>query len=236
MSTRRKFTFPLANAANLLGDALADPDYADAMSMRLGEEFVSGFPNLVTAVTGGQAVQNSKTGDLSRLTAEQRADLREMERLASGARASAKLAFPGQDTVLRAEFQVGTGDSQSLAATVSRCRLIHTAAVKHAARLQAKGWLPADSVLLDTAILGLEEVAGDQDEAGDDRLDLTDGKIKAANALYAACQAIQNAANLQYPGGTDSEGNARNLTARARFLMDEFPPRDRPDEVVPPAP
>jgi hypothetical protein len=48
-----------------------------------------------------------------------------------------------------------------------------------------------------------------------------------ANALYADCLTIQNAARLQYPAGTDAAGNAKNITERARFLLEEFPPRDR---------
>ena len=32
---------------------------------------------------------------------------------------------------------------------------------------------------------------------------------------------------LQYPCGTDAAGNAKNITERARFLLNEFPPRDR---------
>lgn len=43
---------------------------------------------------------------------------------------------------------------------------------------------------------------------------LTNEKTIAANALYAACVTLQNAARLQYPAGTE----------RARFFLEEFPP------------
>jgi len=43
----------------------------------------------------------------------------------------------------------------------------------------------------------------------------------------------KNTARLQYPGGFDAQGNARNLTARARFLLEEFPPRNQPGAARP---
>ncbi len=52
-------------------------------------------------------------------------------------------------------------------------------------------------------------------------------KIIAANALYEDCLTLQNAARLQYPAKIDTTGNAQNVTERARFLLEEFPPRDR---------
>jgi hypothetical protein len=76
-----------------------------------------------------------------------------------------------------------------------------------------------------------------QDEALDERLNLTEAKILAANHLYSLCQKVQNAARLQNPANKPG-----TPTARARFLLDEFPPRDRsnPDggtgPSVPPAP
>jgi hypothetical protein len=32
---------------------------------------------------------------------------------------------------------------------------------------------------------------------------------------------------LQYPGGTNAAGHAKNVTERAHFLLDSFPPRER---------
>lgn len=230
MSTRRKFNFPLATLtrdAALLGKTLIDPAYQAAMTARLGAPFITAFPLKITALTGGTTAQSSQTGDLSTLTAQQQADFQEMERLAAGARRTARLAFPGQDTVLSAEFQVGEAGSKALAATIARARLTHAAALKYATELQTKGWIPADTTALDTAIKALADIAPEQEAAADDRLGLTNEKIIAANALYADCLAIQNAARLQYPAGTDAAGNAKNITERARFLLEEFPPRDR---------
>ena len=245
MSTRRKFNFPLAtltHSADLLGKAVVDPDYQAAMTARLGAEFITAFPAKITALTGGATAQSSQTGDLSQLTVQQQEDFQEMERLTAGARRTARLALPGQDTVLSAEFQVGEAGSKSLAATIARARLTHAAALKYATELQTKGWIPADTTALGTAIAALAEVGTDQEQASDDRLGLTNEKIIAANALYADCLTLQNAARLQYPAGTDAAGNAKNITQRARFLLEEFPPRDRekPDggtqDPTPPAP
>ncbi len=242
MSTRRKFNFPLASltrSAELLASALTDPSHQAAMTARLGAAFIAAFPGKITAVTGGADAQSGQTGNLSQLTAAQLESYEEMERLAAGARRSARLAFPGQDTVLGAEFQVGEAGSKSLSATIARARLTHAAAVKHAAALQAQGWIPADTAALRTAIQGLAGVDTEQEEAKDDRLGLTNEKTILANALYADCLTIQNAARLQYPGGNDATGNAKNVTERANFLLNEFPPRDRDQpedpETPPPA-
>lgn len=56
---------------------------------------------------------------------------------------------------------------------------------------------------------------------------MTNEKIITASDLYHDCLVVQNAARLEYPGGKDTTGSARNVSARARFLLDEFPPRDR---------
>jgi hypothetical protein len=240
MSTRRKFTFPLATlirSAELLRDALTDSAYQEAMTVRLGEQFIADFPSKITAVTGKATAQSGQKGDLSQLTAAQQADFKEMERLAAAARRSARQAFPGQDTLLSAEFQVGVIDSQSLSATIARARLTHAAAIKHVAALKTQGWIPADATALLNAINGLAGIDSEQEQAKDESEGLTNEKTIAANTLYADCLAIQNAARLQYPGGTDSKGNEKNITERARFLLNEFPPRDRekPDGETPPA-
>ncbi|MGL4399300.1 MAG: hypothetical protein ACRCXD_05500, partial [Luteolibacter sp.] len=199
MSTRRKFTFPLptlTSSAELLGAALTDSAYQAAMTLRLGADFITAFPGKITALTGDSAAQSSQTGDLSTLTDQQQKDFREMERLAAGARRSARLALPGQETVLSAEFQVGEATSKALSATIDRAKLTHAAAGKYATALQTQGWIPADTAALGTAIAALAEVAPEQDEAEDEKLGLTNEKTIAANALYADCLTLQNAARL----------------------------------------
>jgi len=156
--------------------------------------------------------------------------------LTAGARRTARQAFPGDDVKLRTEFQVGINDPQDLASQLVRAQKTLDASVKYAADLKKEGWLPADSTALGTALGTLSGVALDQDEALADRAQFTAALTRAANALYKLCLSVQNAARLQYPStqpGTEA--------ARARFLLETFPPRDRsqPDPhppTPPPAP
>ena len=85
------------------------------MEERLGDDFAGKFADAITAITGKSFALSSQTGDVSGLTLDHAANLKEMERLVAGARRSAKRAFPGQDTVLHAEFQVGNFESKSFA-------------------------------------------------------------------------------------------------------------------------
>ena len=98
--------------------------------------------------------------------------------------------------------------------------------------MKKQGWLPADATALQTALATRSGVVLDQDEALADRVQFTAELTRAANPLYKLCQACQNATRLQYP-----ETQPRALAARARFLLDTFPPRDRsPSEPTPPPP
>ncbi len=227
MNTRRKFGFPLATltrSAGLLHGAIINPAYKQAMEERLGDDFTGKFANAISAVTGTSVAQSSQTGDVSGLTLEQATDLKEMERLVAGARRTAKLAFPGQDTVLRAEFQVGNFDSKTFASEIERARKTHAAVIKYAAELKSKGWIPADTVSLGQAIADLHDSGLEKEGASDDRLGMTNEKIIGANTLYTYCLTVQNAARLQFPIKTDANGGVMNVTERARFLLEEFPP------------
>ncbi len=230
MSTRRKFNFPVATlteSARLFEAAITDPAYQPAMEARLTAGFITDFHTKITALTDGSTAQSGQTGDLSTLTEQQKKDLATLERLTAGAKRTAKLAFPGQTVLLHAEFEVGAPDSKSLAAFIAAATTIHVSSMKYSAELQAKGWLPADSTALDAAIQALSGTGTQQDTALGERLGLTNEKVIAANALYHDCLVIQNAARLAYPALTDAAGNAQNVTPRARFLLEEFPPRDR---------
>lgn len=240
MSDKRKFSFPLStllHAADSLNDALGDLDYAAAMAERLDDTtptppviFRTLLETALAAVRTQVENQGSKTGDAGSLTTEQTAAFAEVERLTSAARRSARQAFPGDEVKLRSEFQVGINEPQDQAAVITRAGKTHTAAVKYAADLKKQGWLPADATALGTALATLGGVVLDQDEALADRAQFTAELTRAANTLYKLCQACQNAARLQYP-----ESQPGNEAARARFLLDTFPPRDRgPSE--PPAP
>lgn len=230
MSTRRKFAFPLSaltKPAQDLLSALNDPKYSAAMQARLGVSITSDLNNRLSTVTVSTGSQSAAAGEIGELTDEQLADFREVERLVAGARRSARLAFPSNATRLHDEFQVGIETPKTLAAELQRAEIVRDSCVRHATALAAKGWIAQDATDLAAAIAALTTTGSEHSEKKDDKLDLTNNKTAAANALYDECLRVQNAARLQYPDKTDSAGNKINATARARFLLDEFPPRDR---------
>lgn len=226
MKPKFKFALPvLTSAAERLLAAINDPDYSAAMTERLGADFATEFQGRLAAVPTARIHQGSQNARIADLTTAQEAAFDEMERLLSAARRSARLAFPGDTTRLREEFQVGVDTPKTLAAEVHRAGIVLAAVQTHADILKTKGWIARDTTALRNAIATLtgEDLA--QEEAIDDRLNLTTEKIAAANTLYADCLAIQNAARLEYPAKV--AGQPAHATERARFLLDEFPPRDR---------
>jgi len=214
----------LIHAAERLESALNDPAYAPAMAERLGEGFAAAFAEKIAAVPQAKHQQVGQITKISDLTDEQEAAFDEVERLTAGVRRTAKLAFPGDTTRLREEFQVGIDNSKSLAAELQRASIILASVKKYATALQAKGWVARDTTALETALGLLTGKDEEQEQAKDDKLNLTAEKT-AANALYLDCLAIQNAARLEYPAKVG--GQPAHATERARFLLDEFPPRDR---------
>jgi hypothetical protein len=70
-------------------------------------------------------------------------------------------------------------------------------------------------------------------------MELTGDATRAANALYDELLRVQNGARLQWPlppAGVEIASGI--LSARNKFLLDTFPPRDRsqPDAGATPAP
>ncbi len=216
------------------------------MAERLHEEtdttednFTTRFLAQITLVGGKGIEQSSTTGDIGQLTQAQTDALDEFERLCTGARRSAKLAFPGDTTLLHSEFQVGkhgAADSDTLEDIKTRVNLIIAACKKYAAALKKKGFLPKDTVELETNLGILTGKGLVQEKTLDTRVGLTAEKITAGNVLYEMTLTVQNAARLQYPST-----KVGNDTARARFLLEEYPPRDKSDPAdgtqttVPPA-
>ena len=232
----RKFNFPLSvrlGSSRRLYDALSDADYAATMGERLNadtdtptDNFTIRFEAKITAFSTGQANQNAQTGQAGTLTRDQTADFQEMERLIAGARRSARLAFPDDPVKYHSAFQVGINEPNTLDAELDRAGIIVASCQKaeNVAPLKAQGWTAADSTALAAAVSQLSGTSLAKGDAVDDRIGLTSQKITAANAVYADALRIQNAARLQYPANKPG-----NETARARFLLDEFPPRDRSD-------
>lgn len=234
--SHRKFKGPLSAlllAGDQLQDAVTDTDYATAMQERLGANAGTILAGKLAAVRTELEHQSGQTGTAGTLTQHEHAAFGDVERLTSGARRSARLAFPGQEVVLHSEFQVGVDTPKTLAAELERADLIKTACVKYATQLAAKGWLARDTTALGAAIAALSGTDTDQGEAFADRAEMTADLTRGANDLYDEMLRIQNAARLEYPStqpGTEA--------ARARFLLNSFPPRDRsqPDGGINPPP
>jgi hypothetical protein len=221
----RKFKGPLSGllrAGDNIKNAVQDDDYATKMQERLGATIAADLTALLDDVRQQLRDQTGKTSEAGGTTQQQTAAFDEVERLTSGARRSARLAFPGEDVKLRSEFQVGIDSPKTLAAELERANLIKAACTRYATDLARQGWIARDTAALQAAIDACSGSGVDQTEAFADRAELTADLKRASNDLYDKLLTVQNAARLEYPStrpGTEA--------ARARFLLDTFPPRDR---------
>lgn len=172
MPANRSFSFPISvllRDAKRLHAALVDPVTGPAVARRLAKKNpVAGQPDIVFAplfdahiqiVENGGIAKSCAVGEIGQMTQEQIEAFAEMERLISGARRSATLAFLGNYVRLRSEFQIGIHEPADFASEIERAGKVHAACIAHPTARAAK------------------------DEA--------------------------------------------TLVARNRFLLDEFPPRDR---------
>ncbi len=221
----------LLGAARHLADALIDPDYAAALAERLDAKgdkptnnFVTRFEAKLTALGVDDSGQKTQAGHAGTLTRSQKTAFGEMERLVAGARRSARLAFPANPVKLHSEFQVGISDPSTLDAELERAQIILASSrnIDNAVALKEQGWLGKDTDALEAAVGQFADVNLAKTGAVDDRIGLTSQKIAAANAVYSDILRIQNAARLEYPSTKPGME-----AARKRFLLDEFPPRDR---------
>ena len=159
----------------------------------------------------------------------------------SAVRRTATLLFPKGDPRLHAEFKVGINEPQDLASELERARVILTGCQPHAEALAEHGWVAEDTQALSDAIELLGGADDDQEASSDKKKGITAARTLAANALYKQCLTVQNAARLAYP--STKLGKLDGMEeARARFLLDEFPPRggtatgQSPDPHGPPTP
>lgn len=196
--------------------------YAAQITARLPANHSTNARTLATQVSLLDAKQRGDRGDLGTLTADQNAKLAELQEKLGNARETAKKAFKGQDVKLREEFQVGINKPSDLASVVQRARIVLAAIQKtaHTAALQAKGWLPADTTELASAIDALDAADETQEGAKSTPTASTGDRNAKANQLYDALLAVQNAANLQWP-----ESKPANGSIRTEFRLGKFPPR-----------
>ena len=235
MSDQRDFDFPISTLtrdAKLLLGALRDPVVGPTVAARLKKKDPAALPfdqaleKQIGFVEKGGTDQSGALGGIGTLTTEQAAAYTEMERLLSGARRSAGLAFPGNTVVLHSEFQVGTGnDPQDLGSELERAGKVAAACVKYADDLGEHGWMESDTTDLDAAIETLTGGDDDKQTASSKKKGLTKARNLAANLLYKMCLSLQNAARLAYPNTRADDANV--VEARSRYLLDVFPPERR---------
>ncbi|MGL4399614.1 MAG: hypothetical protein ACRCXD_07075, partial [Luteolibacter sp.] len=237
MPANRSFSFPisvLTRDAKLLHGALVDTVIGPAVARRLSKKNpVEGQPDIVFAprfeaairlVENGGIAQSSAVGDVGQLTQEQIEAFAEMERLISGARRSANLAFPGNDVRLRSEFQVGIHEPADFPSEIERAGKVHAACLLHADALDDHGWLDEDTTALGDAIDLLDGGDTEHEAAKDQKKGFTKARNLAADALYKMCLSVQNAGRLAYPANKAAKDETI-LVARNRYILDEFPPR-----------
>jgi hypothetical protein len=104
------------------------------------------------------------------------------------------------------------------------------------ARWPAKGWTADETAALDASIKALEGDKTLLENAKGASLGSTGARNTSADDLYERLQAIQNAANLEWP-----ERDPANAEIRADFRFGKFPPRGSassepaPEPPTPPA-
>jgi hypothetical protein len=252
MPANRTFDFPVSTLlrdSKRLHAALVDSTTGPAVARRLAKKnpvanqpaivFAPLFEAQINLVENGGIAQSGAIGEVGEMTQEQIESFSELERLLSGARRSARLAFPDNDVRLHSEFQVGIHEPSDFASEIDRARKVLAACQTHADALDDHGWIDEDTAALSAAIALLDDGDTEHEAAKDQKQGFTKGRTLAANALYKMCQSVQNAARLAYPANKAAKDETI-LVARNRYLLDEFPPRggaspgDKP--ATPPAP
>ncbi|MEO5713553.1 MAG: hypothetical protein ABIT37_08685 [Luteolibacter sp.] len=237
MPANRTFDFPVSTLirdSKRLHAALVDTTTGPAVARRLAKKnTVAGQPDIVFAplfeaqiqlVENGGIAQSTAVGEIGQMTQEQFDAFTELERLLSGARRSAHLAFPNNDARLHSEFQVGIHEPSDFPSEIERAKKVLAACQTHADALDDHGWLDEDTAALAASIEFLDDGDTTHEATKDKKKGFTKGRNLAANALYKKCQSVQNAARLAYPS-TKAAKDEATLVARNRFLLDEFPPR-----------
>jgi len=241
-SIQRSFRFSTGalyrDAQRLLG-ALQDTHLGPPVVAHLSATFVADFTNQIALASQHETDQSGARGTVGALTQTQRTALADYVHLALVARRSAQLAFPDQASQLHGEFQVGQHESKDLPSVLNRARKLLAACQSHPDALAAFGWSAAATTAMSTAIDALAGADRDQETATDVKVGLTSDRNSAARALYRQCLAVQNAARIAYPK-TQVPTTLGIVEARARFLLDEFPPREsataNPPVAAPAAP
>jgi hypothetical protein len=224
---KRSFGFPIGtlirDAQRLLG-ALNDSTVASPIVDYLTPTFVGELDNQIALVTKLSTDQSGAVGSAIKLTSSQADAQTDFVRLAAAARRAAKFAFANDDALLRSEFQVGLSGPRDIPTRLDRGRKLLAACRTYATELAARGFSTANADRLEQALTTLQTGDSTHEAAKDGKQGLTAQCRAAANQLYQQCVTVQHAARVAYAGAS-APGNPTAVEARARFLLDEFPPR-----------
>jgi hypothetical protein len=203
MSTKRPhIPVPIIthNGSLVIAAAKAHPEIAT----RLTAAAIAAADMLCKKVSGDVAGQKGAKGELGNLTKAQTDNLNTLHQCMAQAAKTAKLAFPGGQTVkLHQEFQIGVQNKNDLGSYLGRVDIV-LGSVSNAANLAAlklKGWTDAETAAFQTARDGFGPAE------------------QYAAMLYENILTIQNAADLEWPA-TDPA----NAGTRGEFLLGIFPP------------
>jgi hypothetical protein len=237
MSEPLNFNFPLPLLLQEADTIVTAAETNPAINPRLPANYVTDTRPLIQQTSDLDAAQKGQAANAGTLTLQQEADLKTLNAAITSLRTTAKKVFKGNPVKLRDEFQVGINSPRDLASILQRARIMLAAAQNpaNALVLATKGWIAADTTAFDAAITALDT---DDDQQGNALIDAAGGtgtRNHTANDLYERVEAIQNAANLQWPASVPA-----NSVIRAKFRLGLFPPPHTPGSSdtppTPPAP
>lgn len=233
MSTKRPH-IPVPIITHNGGLTIAAAQAHPEIGKRLGDPFIAAADALCKKVTGDVTGQKGAKGELGNLTKAQILNLNTLHQCMAQAAKTAKLAFPGGQTVkLHQEFQIGAHDANDLASFLGRVDIV-LGSVNNAANLAAlklKGWTDAETTAFQTARNGFGPAEQYRVKSISGAKDTTTQKNADAATLYENILTIQNAADLQWPA-TDPA----NAGVRGEFLLGIFPPDHGGNHTPTPAP
>lgn len=211
--------FPIATLTyngNLITTAAqAHPEIA----ARLSANFISATGTLLIKIITDVASQKNAKGELGNLNTAQSVNLDVLLHYMNQARATARLAFPGQTVKLHQEFQMGIHDKNDLGSILARADIIIASVQSNLAALKLKGWTDAETAALTTARQTFGTGTPAQQAAKSGAKDSTATKNADAATLYENLLTIQNAAALEWPAT-----NPANAGVRDEFRLNTFPP------------
>jgi hypothetical protein len=206
------------NGSLIIAAAKAHPEIAT----RLTGPYIAAADTLCQKVSGDVTGQKTAKGELGNLTIAQVKNLNTLHQCMAQAAKTAKLAFPGDQTVkLHAEFQTGAHDKNDLGSYLGRVDIV-LGSVNNAANLAAlklKGWTDAETMAFQTARDAFGPAEQYRVKSISGAKDTTTQKNADAATLYENILTIQNAADLEWPA-TDPA----NSGVRDEFLLGIFPP------------